>query len=100
MILILMWAGWLTAVAALATFMTGRLPQHQSAGISAIGCGLCGLSYALAGAPLGMSVNAGLSAYLGHAWWNGGGGGGTKRRLRSLARRFTPVRRTAPAAAS
>jgi hypothetical protein len=30
-------------------------------------------------------------------WWNGGGGDGTKRRLRSAARVFRGVRRTAPA---
>lgn len=29
-------------------------------------------------------------------WWNSGGGDGTRRRLRQLASRFQPVRRTAP----
>ena len=31
------------------------------------------------------------------AWWNAGGGDGTRRRLRSWARKFQGVRRTAPA---
>ncbi|MGN6162572.1 MAG: hypothetical protein ACTHOG_12840 [Marmoricola sp.] len=29
-------------------------------------------------------------------WWKGGGGDDTKRRLKKWARKFTPVRRTAP----
>lgn len=39
------------------------------------------------------AVAAALSAW---SWWNGGGGDDTKRRLRSWARRFQGVRRTAP----
>lgn len=43
---------------------------------------------------------AGLFAVLAvlHAWiwWDSGGGGGTRRRLRRRARRWRPVRRTAP----
>jgi hypothetical protein len=31
-----------------------------------------------------------------YIWWNGGGGDKTKKRLKKLARKFTPVRRTAP----
>jgi len=29
-------------------------------------------------------------------WWNGGGGDKTKKRLKKLARKFSPVRRAAP----
>lgn len=41
--------------------------------------------------------NAAMIAYWLHRWWNSGDG--PRRRLRGLARRFRPVRRTAPASA-
>ncbi|MFI6055909.1 hypothetical protein ACIBCO_38270 [Streptomyces violascens] len=44
-------------------------------------------------------VNAALTAYFAWRWWKNGGGDDTKRRLRGLARRVTPVRRTAPTTA-
>lgn len=48
----------------------------------------------------GMHFYAALYAACGavnfYVWWHRGGGDGTKRRLRSLVRKFTPVRRTAP----
>jgi hypothetical protein len=42
-------------------------------------------------------LDAAFGAYWAWVWWNAGGGDDTKRRLRKLARKFTPVRRTAPA---
>lgn len=36
------------------------------------------------------------AAYYLWVWWNGGGGDNTKKRLKKWARKFTPVRRTAP----
>lgn len=39
--------------------------------------------------------NAWLCGWFTYLWWHGGGDG-TRRRLRSLRRRFTGVRRTAP----
>ena len=36
-------------------------------------------------------------SYWSWQWWKGGGGDDTKRRLRRLARKFIPARRTAPA---
>jgi CHASE2 domain-containing sensor protein len=55
--------------------------------IAAILTGRTGLASYLAGA-------FALSVWM---WWNSGGGDGTKRRLRSLDRKFQGVRRTAPA---
>lgn len=42
---------------------------------------------------------AGALAVTVWVWWKSGGGDDTKRRLRRWARKFTPVRRTAPAGA-
>jgi hypothetical protein len=41
-------------------------------------------------------LNAGFVAWHAWLWWHSGGGDGPKRRLRSWARRFQGVRRTAP----
>lgn len=41
--------------------------------------------------------SAGTCAFALWMWWKGGGGDKTKRRLKSLASKFQPVRRTAPA---
>lgn len=44
-----------------------------------------------------MSVwNTLWGAYYLYTWWNGGGGDKTKKRLKKWARKFSPVRRTAP----
>jgi hypothetical protein len=47
---------------------------------------------------LGEIIDAVFFAIYAYWWWNGGGGDDTKRRFRLLVRKFTPVRRTAPAA--
>lgn len=41
-------------------------------------------------------VDAAFATIYGWLWWNSGGGDSTKRRLKSWARRFRGVRRTAP----
>lgn len=46
--------------------------------------------------PLGQVLGALYTTFQIWAWWNGGGGNNTKRRLRRWARKFSPVRRTAP----
>lgn len=51
---------------------------------------------ALEHSALGQVVDAAFFACWAWAWWNGGGGDSTKRRLKKLGRKFTPVRRTAP----
>lgn len=45
---------------------------------------------------LAQVIDAAFFAVWAYQWWKGGGGNGTKRRLKKLARKFTPVRRTAP----
>ena len=45
---------------------------------------------------LGQVVDALFFALWAYQWWNGGGGDSTRRRLKKWARKFTPVRRTAP----
>lgn len=46
--------------------------------------------------PLGQILGAVYTTIQIWGWWNGGGGNNTKRRLRRWARKFSPVRRTAP----
>lgn len=53
---------------------------------------------ALAGQRLAACFAAAVCAFAAWAWWKSGGGDGTKRRLRSWARKFRGVRRTAPVA--
>jgi hypothetical protein len=45
------------------------------------------------------ALSAASTAMYAWLWWHGGGGDGTKRRLKSWARRFQGVRRTAPSGA-
>lgn len=84
-------------VCGLAGFFTGRLRSHQVDG-------LLGLSYIpywidnfLEHNHLWAVIDAVGFAWFAWKWWNGGGGDDTKRRLRRWARKFQPVRRTAPA---
>jgi hypothetical protein len=51
---------------------------------------------ALAHDALGQIWQAAYTAFWAWQWWKGGGGDGTKRRLKKWARKFTPMRRTAP----
>jgi hypothetical protein len=53
---------------------------------------------ALTGDRLTACVASGVCAFAAWMWWKSGGGDGTKRRLKSWARKFRGVRRTAPAA--
>ncbi|MFK0172622.1 hypothetical protein ACIQU5_27880 [Streptomyces sp. NPDC090306] len=77
---------------------TGRLSQRQylagMAAATAIGAVVCVITHDTTWA----SVNSGSFAVIIWLWWQSGGGDDTKRRLRPLARRFSPVRRTAPSA--
>jgi hypothetical protein len=59
-----------------------------------------GVMSAVNGWTFNVYLHAGIAAWSAWAWWHGGGGDGTKRRLKSWARRFQGVRRTAPSAAS
>lgn len=78
----------------------GRIKPYQVSGIFGLGNCLIVVGGVLAGwATPWLSINAGIGALNLYQWWNGGGGDDTKRRLRKLARAFTPVRRTAPVGA-
>lgn len=64
----------------------------------AVANGLMVVSDALSGDRVAGGVAAGFCAYSAWLWWRSGGGTGIKRRIRSWARRFRGVRRTAPVA--
>jgi len=53
---------------------------------------------ALNGERLTACAASAVCAYAAWKWWKSGGGDGTKRRLKSWARKFRGVRRTAPMA--
>lgn len=78
----------------------GRIPARTAFGAVALGNGLACLGSVLAGRTMMAGLSAGAAALMLWLWWNRGGGDGTRRRLRTLRRQFTGVRRTAPAAAS
>jgi hypothetical protein len=83
--------GWV----ATAVLPVGKRVEHA---LGAVGYGCAALSQALDHDPGGVASGV-FSAYLAWRWWRSGGGDDTKRRLRSAARAFTPVRRSAPVAA-
>lgn len=74
----------------------GRISTPQASGIIALGCIPFIIGFALDGATSVASSFAALGALNAWGWWHGGGGDGTRRRLKSWARRFQGVRRTAP----
>jgi hypothetical protein len=57
---------------------------------------VAGMACAVHGWTLLMYAHAAVAVLHAWSWWNGGGGDGTRRRLKSWARRFHGVRRTAP----
>jgi hypothetical protein len=85
----------ITWSALLASFL-GRISHPQASGIIALGSIPFVAAFALDGATAVASAFAALGALNAWGWWHGGGGDGTRRRLRSWARRFQGVRRTAP----
>ncbi|MFK0172621.1 hypothetical protein ACIQU5_27875 [Streptomyces sp. NPDC090306] len=74
----------------------GRLRAHQAWGTLALAWLLSWLQDVADGRRAVSYVDAALVAWCAWRWWKGGGGDNTRLRLRRLARRFTPVRRTAP----
>lgn len=84
-------------LASLAAFLLGRIDWRTVHGGSAAANALVLLGNVIDGSTTLASFSAALMALSLWQWWNGGGGDGTKRRLRSWARQFRPVRRTAPA---
>lgn len=90
----------LTAVAviavAIASFLTRRVNARKFNALLATGNSLSLLSNVILDNTTVASVSAAGLALSLWLWWKGGGGDGTRRRLRSAARRFQGVRRTAP----
>jgi hypothetical protein len=84
---------------AVAGLTTRRLTGCVCNGLLAISNTLMGVSNALMGHTAWLCVNAAAAAMSAWGWWHSGGGDGTRRRLKSWARRFQGVRRTAPQAA-
>lgn len=81
--------------AVIASF-TGRISWYRASGIVALGSVPVIAAYALDGQTAVASFFAAMGALNAWIWWKGGGGDGTRRRLKSWARRFQGVRRTAP----
>jgi type II secretory pathway pseudopilin PulG len=78
--------------------MAGRISLSHSLLLAAAANALLCAENARMGHRALASVNAASCAVCLWTWWHRGGGDGTKRRIRSLRRRFTGVRRTAPVA--
>ncbi|TDC03570.1 hypothetical protein E1265_36425 [Streptomyces sp. 8K308] len=84
---------------ALAGLFTKRITFATYNGLLSIAQALAGIQ-AIRQDAWGLAIwHAALCALFTWFWWHHGGGDGTRRRLRRLARRFQPVRRTAPQAA-
>jgi hypothetical protein len=83
----------LIACSTLALF-THRITLRTYQGILAIANTLLAAGWAHRGSPLIAGVFAGLAALQAWLWWNGGGCNGTRRRLKTLRRRFVGTRRT------
>lgn len=97
----MVFAGLALVVTGLMLTITHRLPQYQASGVMAIGSALLSIGGSLGGSlPVINAFNAACAAFHAWCWWNGGGGDGTGRRLREVADRFRPVRRTAPQGAA
>jgi hypothetical protein len=76
--------------------LAGRITQRQFAGWMTIGYIAAGVLSAVNGWTSTLYMTAAGAALFGWLWWHSGGGDGTRRRLKSWARRFEGVRRTAP----
>jgi hypothetical protein len=90
-------AGWCLFAGTLTFFATGRISQRTFYALTAVSNGvevICSVARHLHGAA---GFEAALAAMCMWLWWQDGGGDDTKRRLRSWARKFHGVRRTAPA---
>ncbi|MEV6048703.1 hypothetical protein [Streptomyces xanthochromogenes] len=80
---------------ALAGALTGRLSARRFYAVLTIATLIRGIANIAHGKALYAATDSGLAAYYAWRWWNNGGDD-TKRRLRNLAKHFTPTRRTAP----
>jgi hypothetical protein len=92
--------GTACAIFAVAGQFTHRLRPHHIHGLFAVEFALFAIDDLRDRDSLWALCETAACAYFAWRWWHGGGGDDMKRRLRRWARRFTPVRRTAPAGAS
>ena len=76
--------------------LAGRISRKTASGWMTVLCTGGGIGCAIAGWTSNVYLHAALGAWSAWSWWHGGGGDGTRRRLKSWARRFQGVRRTAP----
>lgn len=74
----------------------GRITHTTACGLWTIANVGSVAAFAVAGQYVYECANAAMAGWCAYDWWNSGGGDGTRRRLRSWARRFRAVRRTAP----
>jgi hypothetical protein len=86
--------GCLTTYLAL-MLLSYRITTRQYAGWTAVLTASLGLLCAVCGWTTTLYLTAAGTAVMAWMWWHSGGGDGTRRRLRSWARRFPGVRRTA-----
>ena len=87
--------GWVFVVAGWFVVLTHR-PMRSAAGLFTAANGLFAMADVVAGDRFSACLSSAFCAVCAWLWWRHGGGGGTRRRLRSLAKRFRGVRRTAP----
>lgn len=78
------------------SWLLGRITWVRHSGLMAVLNALSTVLYVVWGWTWVASIGAASTALYAWSWWHGGGGGGTRRRLKSWARRFQGVRRTAP----
>ncbi|AYG77902.1 hypothetical protein DWB77_00009 [Streptomyces hundungensis] len=84
---------------ALAGALTGRLSARHFYALLTTAMLIRSIANIAQGKALYAATDAALTAYYAWRWWKNGGGDDTKRRLRSVAKGFTPTRRTAPTTA-
>lgn len=77
-------------------WLSGRITTVQHGGLMAVMNTVCVLVCVFVGWTLVSLIAAASTTLYAWLWWHGGGGDGTRRRLKSWARRFQGVRRTAP----
>lgn len=78
------------------SLITGRMTPTRHNAVSAVLHAVFTVFCAVQDWHVASSIGAASTALSAWSWWHGGGGDGTRRRLKSWARRFQGVRRTAP----
>lgn len=76
--------------------LAGRITTRRYAGCMTVAYAALGVLCAVNGWTSTLYLGAAGTALFAWLWWHSGGGDGTRRRIRSWARRFHGVRRTAP----